>query len=229
MVSVKTHIVIPCYNHYELTNQLLFSLYQREVQNIDSVLVVDDSSTDEEVLAGLRWWGKQGILPLSSLSLSVNKGFLRTAKEGMKLVTSRQDRTDLLILMSNDVKIQGKFVSQIQDIVTNNPKSLVGGILYTQDTGWNKFGNKIFPYLEGWLLATTIGNWKELEYFDDCYSPCDFEDVDLSTTALSRGYELVPLNNPALVHMGGGTIGYNPEREKQTKINQKKFEEKWLK
>ena len=112
--------------------------------------------------------------------------------------------------MSNDVRIHGKFVSQIKEIVTNSPKSLVGGVLYSKDTGWNKFGDKIFPYLEGWLLATTVGNWKELGYFDERFSPCDFEDVDLSTTALSLGYELVPLNNPGLVHMGAGTLGYNP-------------------
>ena len=33
-------------------------------------------------------------------------------------------------------------------------------------TGWNKFGEKIFPYLEGWLLATTSKGWAELGYFE---------------------------------------------------------------
>ena len=65
-------------------------------------------------------------------------------------------------------------------------------------------------------------------YFDDRYAVSDFEDVDLSTTAVSLGYNLVPLNNPGLVHLGGKSIGYSPEREARTRINQEKFEEKWI-
>jgi len=67
-----------------------------------------------------------------------------------------------------------------------------------------------------------------LGYFDERYSPCDFEDVDLSTQARRKFYTLVALNSPALRHIGGQSIGYNPKREEQTKINQKKFEEKWV-
>ena len=83
--------------------------------------------------------------------------------------------------------------------------------------------------MEGWLLATTSKGWAELGYFDGRYTPCDFEDVDLSTQAMSMGYDLVALNSPALRHMGGQSSGFNSAREAQTRINQKKFEEKWIK
>jgi len=225
------NIVIPCYNNYHLTNKLLYSLYRHEVKNIDHVIVVDDCSDDPEVFSGLNWWKQEKMLPLQVIHKEENSGFLLTANEGMKAVTGSKD--DVTLLISNDVQIHGKFINQITQAISLNildgRKTLVGGILYSQDTGWNTFNGMIFPYLEGWLLATTNEGWKELGYFDEDYCPCDFEDVHLSTAALSKGYELVALNTPSLVHLGAGTLGYNPKREAQTKTNQKKFEEKWVK
>ena len=70
---------------------------------------------------------------------------------------------------------------------------------------------------------------EKLNYFDERYVPHDFEDVDLSTTALSLGMELIPLNNPGLQHIGGQSIGYSPAREAITRTNLKKFGDKWIK
>lgn len=229
----KVHIVIPVHNNWELTHSLLWNLYKHEKSNIDTVLVVDDASTDVEVTSGLAWWEAN---PTNSLRvfgkrLPENIGFLHTANSGLRDLQfiQNQDANDLVILLSNDVHVYGGFIDQIKEILKSNVKSLVGGVLYQQDTGWNKFGDKIFPYVEGWLLATTLGNWNELGQFDERYAPNDFEDVDVSTTALLKGYELVALNNPAVVHLGGRTIGYNPERLALTNINKKKFEDKWIK
>ena len=123
----------------------------------------------------------------------------------------------------------GKFISQIIQHRTQCQKSLVGGVLYQHDTGWNRFGDKLFPYLEGWLLATTVGGWLDLEYFDEQYAPQIFEDVDISTTAIEKGYKLIPLNSPNLLHIAGQSITYTEERHEQTRINQRKFETKWIK
>jgi len=66
-------------------------------------------------------------------------------------------------------------------------------------------------------------------YFDERFAPSDYEDVDLSTRALLWNWELVPLNNPGLYHIGGQSIGYTEERRKRTEENKKKFEMKWKK
>ena len=224
---MKIHIVIPVYNNYRLTNQILWSLYQREHDNIDSVTIMDDCSTDAEVSSGLAWWKEHGLLPLQVHRNEKNWGFLHTANAGLRIVT-RLDTVsdeDIVILLSNDVLIHGGFIDQIKESITS--KQLVGGVHYTHDTGWNKFGDKVFRYVEGWLLATTVAGWRELDYFDERYAPFDYEDVDLSTQAISMGYELVPLNNPGLVHLGGQSIGYNDKRLAQTNTNKKKFGEKW--
>lgn len=217
------NIVVPTYNHYDLLNALLLRLYKFERDTITSVLVMDDCSPNEEVQPGLAWWKSTGLLPLEVIHNEENLGFLLNSNTGLK-----KFETGITILLSTDVIIYGKFFQQIIDIIEQEPKSLVGGVLYSHDTGWNKF-DRIYPYIEGWLLATTSEGWKELDYLDPLYAPCDFEDVDLSTKAITKGYQLVPLNNPSIHHMGGQSIKYGPEREAQTLKNQEKFKAKWVK
>jgi GT2 family glycosyltransferase len=227
----RVSVVIPCFNHYEMTNLLLWSLYQKEYENIDYVLVVDDASTDEVVDEGLKWWQSNGMLPFFWTRNTVNQGFLRTANTGMKMVTGFDDANpdDIIILISNDVQVNGKFIDEIKTLIEQDKTTLVGGRILDYDTGWNKFDQQLFPYLEGWLLATTVENWTKLGYFDERYSICDFEDVDISTSALSLGMRLAPLEGNSLHHVGAQTIGYNPKRLEQTQKNREEFKNKWIK
>lgn len=218
------HLLIPAYNGWDLTHQLIFSLFKKEDENISSVIVMDNCSNDEEVGPGMNWWKEQKRERFGILRQENNVGFLRNANSGLKRAWAPDD---ILILISNDVLVRGKFIDQIKTILSESSKSLVGGILYSHDTGWNKLGDKIFPYLEGWLLATTAESWAELGYFDEQFVPHIFEDIDLSTTALSLGMQLVPLNNSNLSHAGGGTITYTEQRHELTRANMKKFGEKW--
>lgn len=229
-MSRNIHIVIPVYNQWGLAHEQLWNLFRKEGENISSILLVDDVSPDDEVAGGIRWWCSQfgEKYPIRSITNEENLGFLLSCNKGLREIEKYANNEDIIILLSTDVKIMGKFLSQIGEIIESNSKSLVGGILYTHDTGWNTFSGKIFPYIEGWLLATTVENWKELGYFDEIYAPNDMEDLDLSATAQKLGYELVPLNNVGLQHLGGRSIGYSPEREAITKINQEKFKKKWV-
>lgn len=224
----KVHIVIPVYNHYDLLHQLLGDLLRHEKDNIDTVLIVDDCSTESTVRAGLDWWKSTKLLPIQVISTEENSGFLKTSNLGLRTAhrIKNSEDNDIVILISTDVRIYAKFIPEVKELMSSE-KSLVGGVLYAHDTGWNVFDGKLFPYLEGWLLATTLGNWKELEYFDEKYAPSDYEDMDISTTAKQMGYSLLPLNSPALQHMGGGSIGYNDERLKRTMENRDKFGDKW--
>lgn len=229
----NVHIVIPVYNNYPLLHELLWKLQKIEAKNITDIYLINDCSTDDEVVGGLKWWSSSygSKFPIYFINNSENLGFLKTSNYGMQMVAgfdSTKD-TDIIILLSTDVNVSYPFVQQIKDHIEYNPESLVGGVLHSHDTGWNKFGDRLFPYLEGWLLATQVRTWNALEFFDEQFAPSDYEDVDLSTLAVKYGYQLAPLNNPGIFHLGGRSIGYNEERLQRTKINQKKFEEKWIK
>lgn len=215
-------IVIPTYNHYNLLHQCLFDIYQK-CSLVDEVLVVNDCSPDEEVNTGLEWWKKTGMVPVRHLRLSENVMFLRASNIGMQ-----RAKGDVIILLSNDVRLHGNIVTPILDTLASNERTLIGGRYLDWGTGWNQFGTTIFPYLEGWLLATTKEGWKELGYFDERYAPSDFEDVDLSTTARLNNYHLWSLPETITTHLGGQSIGFNPKREAITIANKEKFKKKWM-
>ena len=222
----KVSIVIPVYNHYALTNKMLYSIQKKEKESIGKILVIDDCSPDEEVQTGLAWWKSQWDV-IEVVRNETNLGFLQSSNKGMKMITGNLD--EIVILLSNDVEIYGSFIWQIQEhLKSSEARKLIGGVIYAHDTGWNRFGNEIFPYVEGWLLATTKAGWGDLGYFDERYSPCIFEDVDLSTQARQMGYTLVALNSPALRHIGGQSISYTDSRHELTRKNQNIFGEKWI-
>lgn len=219
-------IVTLCCNKFNLTNDFLSDL-MREKENIDEIIVVDNGS-DEETVGGLEWWRTSSELPVKVKRFDENLGFTMGSNIGLRLATeNRQAERRIIFLISNDVQISGKFIQQTADILFDPKRSLVGAKLLTHDTGWNTFDGTVFPYLEGYFIAATVDGWIDLNYFDENYAPFDYEDVDLSATARKKGYKLVPLNNPYIHHVGGGTLGYNPERENITRRNREYFRKKW--
>jgi|SRR6185369_7520536 len=216
---MKVSFVIPIYNHFPLINQLLIDI--RDNCTPDEIIVVDDCSNDKDTLDGISWWENNFNVKL--LRPLENLGFLKASNYGISKATG-----DIVCLISSDVRIEEDLAKVVRETLALNPEALIGGVLYTQDTGWNTFDGKVFGYLEGWLLCCTKSAWKDLGGFDERFCPSDMEDVDISTTAREKGYALIPLNSPKIRHLGGGTIKYGEEREKITRANKKKFEEKWV-
>ena len=222
---MKVSIVIPCYNKYHLLHQVLWDLYQHCKSDIDEIVVVDDASTDEGFQDGLKdFWFKQQLLPIKVLTLKQNVGFLKASNAGMKFSTG-----DIIILLSNDVRVQDNFIKAVKNLVQSESMVLIGNRLIAFDTGWNVFNGKTYQYLEGWLLACTMVAWKDLGGFDEKFAPNDYEDIDLSTKAVKKGYLLLSMDNLKVAHIGAQSYGYNPEREAITKINKEKFGKKWAK
>lgn len=219
-MGASTSIVIPCFNGWAYTHQLLMDI-KRLCKDVDEILICDNASTDPDVANGVKFWKSLRVLPIRHVVRSENLGFLKNANLGLKEATG-----DVALLLSNDVRINSaNFFPEVISLATD--RTLVGHALYTHDTGWNKF-DRVYPYLEGYFLAAKKSVWKELGYFDERYSPSDFEDVDLSTKALSLGYDLKKVSSTHLHHLGGRTYGYNAERLERTNLNKGKFEEKWV-
>ncbi len=216
-------IVIPTYNHYDLLHARLYDIFLM-CHNVSEVVVVDDASTDTDYAKGIEWWKTNKMLKnLRHLRMKQNGGFILSSNAGIKRATG-----DVICLLSSDVKLRDDFVTPSLSIFESNPKSLVGNRLIDWDSGWNTFDGKTFPYLEGWMMTTTREGWEELGYLDVDLAPHDFEDVSLSTKALELGYNVVPLNNEKIQHMGGQTIGFNPEREAITNRNREIFRTKYV-
>lgn len=220
MRPYKVSIVIPTYKTWKLTQGLLDNLSRHEKDNIDEIVVVDDCSGDEVTLVS--------DLPFEVLRLEENQGFPKACNRGLEYVTQNIADKRLVFLISNDVIVTGKFIEQAAEHAFDARRALIGNRHIVFDSGWNTFDGKTFDYLEGWFFAANSDSWRDLGYFDEAYSPYDYEDIDLSTKAKTKGYKLVSLNNPHLIHMGGQTIGFNPTREAVTRRNQEYFRKKWL-
>ena len=216
---MKVSFVIPIYKNFNLINQLLVDI--KDYATPDEIIVVDDFSTDQNTLDGLLWWASN--FDIKVLRPIENLGFLKASNYGLKQATG-----DVLCLISSDVRIYKDLAVVARGMTQIEGKILMGGKYYQDTTGWNEFNGRIFPYVEGWLLIAKKEHWEELGYFDERYSPNDFEDVDLSTTATSKGFDLGQITGGVVEHIGAQTIKYGEEREKITQINRKKFEEKWL-
>lgn len=225
MKGNQVSFVIPNYNHFDLINQLLVDI--KDHNTPDEILIVDDCSTDQTTIDGLAWW-EYYYKSVKVIRPPENLGFLKASNFAMKQATG-----DIVCLISTDVRVEFDLAKQVRDLICLNNKLLIGGKLYTESTGWNNFilpdgKEKIYPYLEGWLLCATKKTWEDLGYFDERFVPNDFEDVQLSTTAIEKGYAIIPLNNPMIRHTGGQSIGYTEERKKITEAHRELFRSIWI-
>ena len=222
---MKISVILLAYNHWELTHARLWEIYRH--LPVDEVILVDDNSDEADFISGVSWWMEdvKGKLPLRYIRNKKNMPFGYSMNKGCAAATG-----DVYVLLCNDVKVQGNFIPDIVTALAANSNILIGNRLLDRDTGWNTFDGVVYPYLEGYMLASTKEVWAELGGFDyKVFFPYDFEDVDLSTNARSLGIELFSLNTSKINHLGAGTIGYNPAREAITLRNKEKFREKWCK
>jgi GT2 family glycosyltransferase len=136
-------------------------------------------------------------------------------------------KADVVILMSNDVVVQGDFVENLLAAVSVNEKTVCSPRIVDWPAGWNEFPPEPpIPYAEGWLLAMKRSTWGKIGGFDRRYAPCDYEDVDFSFTAVKKGFNLKQVNVP-VQHIGAGTLGYTQERRTITDNHRRLFAEKW--
>lgn len=219
MNNYTVSVVVLGWNRWDLTRTLVRGLVEHEAENITELIIVDNGS-DEAV---------RNVEGFPVHRLPKNIGFTLGANHGLRLALKELASRHLVFLISNDVQIKGKFIAQAADVLLGARRAFVGNKLFFNNTGWNTFDGRTFPYLEGAFLACTSDGWKDIGIFDENYDPFDYEDMDISTTASVKGYKIVPLNNPNIVHQGGGTLGYTPERLAITERNREYFKRKWLK
>jgi len=222
MNSPKISIAILVYNGWSYTSKLLMDV-SAYCSHVHEIVLVDNCSTDPQVSRGLALFVADKSLPVRVVKTKENSGFIG----GMNFAIS-QCTGDVVALLTNDIRILNpKFVDLVVGRFEEDEYILLGAQCHSHDVGWNRFGNTIFPYMNGHILIATNKFWEESGGFDTRYSPSDFEDVDISTTALKKGYRLSVLPENTIAHVGGGTYGYTAERLERTHRNKQLFAEKW--
>lgn len=223
---MKISVVIPFYNNWDLVHSRLNELYHHIPLGIE-IILINDASTDDDCAEGFKWW-KNGPMAgrLFAYKNKENLGFGGSVNRGFDIAIKHG--AEGICLLTNDVTVMSNFVANVETILSLDKMVLIGGEVLWNDTGWNRLPNCIVPYCNGWFLATSKEAWKMLGGFDPIFEKFDCEDLDLSTTAWWKGIKLVPAN-ASFSHQSGKTVNkYYPDRETYTKINQQRWQAKWV-
>jgi len=181
-------------------------------------IVVDNGS--EATTKQLEYWLQQRYPNLTLIENEHNEGFAAGNNMGVPLA-----KGETLVFTQPDVEFKADVTRYIDGTLLDNV--LYGHQLLNYDTGWNRFGDVVVPYLTGYFIACTSKTWALLGGFDELYYPADFEDVDLSYKATQLGMPLKVLDVPVSHNHFGSTWSQFPNREKTTKKNRRLFAAKW--
>lgn len=212
-MAEKVSVITPVWNSWVHTARHLLQAYQARL-NVEFI-IIDNGSTDHTPKLLSDYQEKMNNLRV--ITNKENRGFSVACNQGAKKAGG-----DVLLFLNNDTIVFGDYATPLLETVTDG--ILTGPELNEHNTGWNVFGDKTIPYIAGWCLALTKAAFDELGGFDERYTPCDYEDVDLCYAAVQAGKELVRLDLPVR-HLSGGSAMVN--RLAITEANRLKFAEKW--
>jgi GT2 family glycosyltransferase len=228
---MKISVVIPSYNHWNLAHSRMLELY-KYLPDGNEIILVNDASTEDDVSSGSAWWQKHSARHVVRYHENeTNLGFIGSMNNGAEIAL--RHNADVIVLLSNDVVISGDVFTEVCNVIEQyHGKVLIGNEKINYAAGWNEVpdenGNTVIvPWLNGWFLACSADAWKAMGGFDPRYGVSDFEDVDISLTAISLGYNLVALNSTKLKHLVAQSFGYNEKRLERTKHNKELFIQKW--
>lgn len=246
MQPLAASVICPVYNNLELTMDFVFNMLEH-VKSPHEIVVVANGCTDPTP-AFLAQMARSGHNVRTVISKE-NRGF-----GGGNNLGAREAANPIHVFLSNDVRAGGDFLTPIMDTLLDEPTAVVGARIHHHDTGWNTFvcdrtidQGRIYavkgqpltiPYVEGWCLAvdsrychrnkpadkTQVGG-----LWDERYSPCDYEDVDVSMQAMLENHSLINIVQLPVRHEHTGQTANRIAggRLAVTLRNRQKFMEKW--
>jgi GT2 family glycosyltransferase len=215
----EVSIIIPVWNRSHLTKRILEQLREHVFHLNPEIVIVDNGSTDDTPEL-LRQWEKSSGMNIKVKTNVENVGFGPGHNDGINISTGR-----IFAFVSNDVLIKGDFVTPLVDITQS--RSLVSGRIVDFNSGWNVFNGKQINYPEGWFIGCARDLWEELGGWDERYTPCDYEDMDLGMQCIISGTKMIGGILP-VEHGGfGSSASQLEDRLSITHANRQKFYDKW--
>jgi GT2 family glycosyltransferase/glycosyltransferase involved in cell wall biosynthesis len=239
-------IIIPVYNKFDLTYQCVKSIQQHGAEITYEIVIVDDCSRDETLLASFAFSGAVRLVRNSS-----NRGFVRTCNRGFEA-----SRGEYVVFLNNDTQVKPRWLDELYETLQRDPKIGIagskllfpdgrlqecGGIVWRLGDGWN-WGRDQDPsdprfcymrdsdYVSGAALMIKASLFKELGCFDDYYAPAYYEDTDLCFKVRRQGYRTVVQPASEIIHFEGvsaGTSVTGTGMKRFQAVNHRKFFDRW--
>lgn len=237
---MKTSIIVPVLNNMVLTQAMIDSVETYTPEEYEFIFV-DNGSQD-----GINQWLKYNMKPNWRLIENErNEGFPRACNQGMAIADG-----DCILLLNTDVLVSPEWLKGLHeclncapDIGIVGPKSnfVSGAQLVTEGAYSNadefiafaKDFRKSFRglYLPRYRVVGFCFLFKRelidrIGYFDERFTPGNFEDDDYCLRALAAGYRNMICGDVFIHHHG--TKSHDPSTYQAIlDANQKKFEAKW--
>ena len=237
-------IVIPVYNHVDMTLACLDSLARHQSRWSFEVIVVDDGSHDlTQRLVG-------SIPGLRYLRSHENQGFIRSCNLGAGAAGA-----DYVVFLNNDTIVQEHWLDELRDtfdfwpgaglvgskLVWPNGRMQECGSLIYRDGSAENYGREGDPndprycfaresdYVTGAAIMIQRGLFQQLGGFDEMYAPAYYEDVDLAFQVRQSGLRVIVNPLAVVMHCEGGTSGMDVSvgTKRYQVLNHEKFWERW--
>lgn len=237
-------VVIPALNNFALTYRCIESICQASARVPFEVVLVDDGSCDETVLAEFVFPG------VRVLRQPVTSGFVRAANAGAAAAQG-----EMLVFLNNDTEVSEGWLDELVRVFRDRSDTGVAGAMLLfpdgrlQESGgivwqlgdtlsWGRNADPDDPrfgflheadYVSGAALAVPRALFASLGGFDEIYSPGYYEDTDFCFRARAAGWRVVVQPLARVVHHKGATSGDAPfaGMRRQQALNQKRFHERW--
>ncbi|HVC54865.1 MAG TPA: glycosyltransferase [Stellaceae bacterium] len=239
-------VVIPVFNKFELTYNCVKALVEQGAEQPFEIIIVDDCSRDETMLAALAFG--RGIRLIRNAE---NSGFIRSCNRGFDAA-----RGDYVVFLNNDTEVKARWLDELYETLQADPKIGIvgskllfpdgslqecGGIVWRLGDGWNwgrdqpaddpRFSYmRDADYVSGAALMIKASLFAELGKFDEHFLPAYYEDTDLCFRARQAGYRVVVQPTSEVVHFEGASAGTSVTgtgMKRFQAINHRKFFMRW--
>lgn len=188
-------IVIPCYNHFNVTMRCLRAILKNTKEVAYEVIIADDHSEDETKNISSY------VSNVSYIANTQDNGFVNNCNTGASIA-----RGKYIYFLNNDTQVQQGCLKPLTDLIESDPGiGIVGSMLIFKDGTLQEAGGMIFEdsrgsnvgrgmkniddvtvnyvrdtdYISGAALMIRRELFNELGGFDQVYSPAYCEDSDL--------------------------------------------------
>jgi len=239
-------IIIPVHGKFSYTYDCLRSIGQVPPKRSFEIIIVDDCSYDETLLAALVFTGAVRIIRNAS-----NLGFVRTCNSGAAVAKGKY-----LFFLNNDTLMKEGWLDELVETFERVPNigiagsklffpdgrlQEVGGIIWRLGDGWNwgrdrNSDEPAFCYLRDadWVSGAALMIerllFEQLKGFDELYAPAYYEDTDLAFRVRAAGKRVVVQPASQIVHLEGvsaGTDMAGTGMKRFQTINHAKFYQRW--
>jgi O-antigen biosynthesis protein len=239
-------VIIPVHGKFQLTYDCIASISKALPEVPIELIVVDDCSADETLLAPLVFGGTVQVVRNDT-----NLGFVKSCNRG-----AARARGEFLFFLNNDTLVRPgwldalvKTFAQVPRVGVVGSKLLfgdgslqeVGGIVWRMGDAWNwgRHGDPAEPrhcylrdtdYVSGAALMIRKTLFDDLGGFDVHFAPAYYEDTDLCFRVRQAGWRVVVQPQSVVVHLEGLTSGTSVTgggMKQYQAVNHRKFYERW--